>query len=666
MGPSLDDLISLVKQRGTADRFPEKDELHGLLEPFRELPDQESLRLALAATLRKGDRLVARVAAESLAYLGQDAAGPLLVAIAMDERLGTSQRAAAVWAMDRHLPGFRGQLAPEEQLLCISLPVFEMLEDPEADQGFGLKMMLGSYTGMPGAARGAFLTAITQAASERGHRLAGLCMHLLGAEADGERRRRLLDLAAADGTQEAADLLAAFAAKATDEDEAKHARRHLHLLRAKGLRGVARPDLRECRALVTGVDGDACFSVNLIIPRVPTFDIANLLFHLETGLRDGFVLQNLPGRSVDDLVEKIKEGCGTITGFLPMPLAARMVDEALRPTKPSVLRNPELANVIALAEPALAEARKTDFVEPAPPTDVDVTPQEAGGLLGSEGFESWFFETHEGTVKQSLAAFAKPIRSKGKAGYRTFANRLAKATRELRDRLRADDEHHRLQRMLRHQARLLECAGDAQRADLCRKLAVEVERPESVFLANMAARAILDALQESPDDERPSRFVEAREQLRAQLAQEEHGHCKQDVAGLDMAAAAHTEMVILNREAPSAQRVPLAAIESAALALGGAFVDSVVRGRGKQSDRLFADVKAELDRRDLFPGPERARVAEEILSGMANLRDSICTEVCPHRCFENPKGDGRAAFYAEGLPWHESTGRPRRRSRNEA
>src|SRR5450759_427950 len=121
MGISLDDLVALVKERGTADTFPEREEIHGLLEPFRALPDQESVRLALAATLRKGDRLVARVASEALAYLGGESAGPLLVGIAMDESLSTSQRASAVWAMEHHLPAFRDQMAPHEQLSLIHI-----------------------------------------------------------------------------------------------------------------------------------------------------------------------------------------------------------------------------------------------------------------------------------------------------------------------------------------------------------------------------------------------------------------------------------------------------------------------------------------------------------------------------------------------------------------
>jgi hypothetical protein len=38
MGVSLDDLISLVKERGTADTFAEREELRSLLDPFRALP----------------------------------------------------------------------------------------------------------------------------------------------------------------------------------------------------------------------------------------------------------------------------------------------------------------------------------------------------------------------------------------------------------------------------------------------------------------------------------------------------------------------------------------------------------------------------------------------------------------------------------------------------
>ena len=663
MGASLDELVALMKQRGTADGFPERDELHGLLEPFRALPDQESVRLALAATLRKGDRLVARVAAESLAYLAKQAAGPLLVGIFVDETLTVSQRAAAVWAMDRHLPGYREQLDAAEQSVYMNLPVLEMLEDPEADQGFGLNALLSGYTAMAPSARTALVSAIAEAACERGIRIAGLCMHLLGAETDGESRRRLLDFAAADASQEAVDLLATFAAAAEDAAEAKHARRHLHLLRAKGLRGVVRQDLGESRALITGVDGDACFSVNVIIPRVPTFDLANLLFHLESGARDGFVMRNLPGRSVDEVVGKIRDGCGTISAFVPMPLAARIIDECLRVSKPASLATPDVAKAMALVEPALVEARQHAFIEPAAPADATVSAEEVKRLLDGAGFESWFFETAEDTVQNALAALGKPIRSKGKAGAKILAGRLGKATDDLCGRLRADGEHLRLQRMLRHQARLLGCGGDAERASLCRKLAVEVVEPASMFLAHMAVQAIIAALEPQQDDSRAGRFLEARQHLRSRQGHEERGHRKSDVAHLDMAAAAHTEMTICNREAPSAQRVSLAAIEDAAFALGGLLVEELAQQR--EADALLPRVVRVLEERDLFAAKDRERVAEEIVSGGLALYRSVCSERCPHHCFDELRGDGRAAFYADGLPWRapDETPPPSRRNR---
>jgi hypothetical protein len=77
-------------------------------------------------------------------------------------------------------------------------------------------------------------------------------------------------------------------------------------------------------------------------------------------------------------------------------------------------------------------------------------------------------------------------------------------------------------------------------------------------------------------------------------------------------------------------------------------------------------VKNELDERELFPAQERSRIAEEIMAAMASFLDSVCSEGCPHRCFDDPKGDGRAAFYAEGLPWCDPTNGPVRRGRNEA
>ena len=649
MAVSLDDLVALVKERGTPESFPQREELHGLLEPFRALRDQESVRLALAATVRKGDRLVARVACEALAYLGGDAAGSLLIPIAMDASLGTSQRAAAVWALEHQTPSFRERLTADEQIACMSLPVFEMLEDPEADHGFGLQAILGSYREFSPNIRSSFLRAIAELASERKHKLASLCMHLLGAEEDSERRTRLIDLVAADATQEAADLLATFVAKEVDAQEAKLARKHLHILRAKGLRGTIQHDMEAARALVTAVDGDACFAINIIIPRLPTFDFANLLLHYGNGVRDGFVMKNLPSRSVDDLVEKIRKGCGNLAAFVPMPLAARLIDEAVQSAKAKTLLENDVAQAMALAEPALAKARAQVFVEPVAEAQADTTPEEVDGLLDSESFESWFFEARESTVQESRALLDKPIRGKGKTAAKAAATRLASAIQDLCERLRADDEPARLERMLRHQARLFECLGNGERAKLCRKLAVEVKRPGSVFLAQMALRSLLAALEEPPEADRGLRLVEAREHLRGRLARDERDHRKVDVIHLDVSAVVHVELNIRNREAPSARRAPLATIESAALAVGDAFVDNVMGVKGGTGFSLA--VAKVLEEQGLFASEDRATIARETVTSIADFVKGICGEHCPHRCLKDPQGDGRIPYYVDGLPW---------------
>jgi hypothetical protein len=663
MAASLDDLVALVKERGTPDSFPQREEWHGLLEPFRAMSDQESVRLALAATARKGDRLIARVACEALAYLGKDAATSLLIEIAMDVSLGTSQRAAAVWALDHQMPTFGERLTLDEQVACMSLPVFEMLEDPEADNGFGLQAILGSYQEFPPHFRSSFLLAIADLARERKHKCASLCMHLLGAEEDADRRARLIDLVAGDATQEAADLLATFAAKAEVPQDAKLALRHLHDLRAKGLRGVVHQDMEAARALVTGVDGDGCFAINIIIPRLPTFDFANLLLHYGSGLRDGFVMQNLPSRSVDELVEKIRKGCSDLAVFVPMPLVARLVDEAVHSTKTRTLSDPDVAGALALAEPVLAVARAQPYVEPASEQPVETTSEEVDALLGSKSFESWFFEAREYAVQQSLTLLNKPMRAKGKAAVEAAQNRVARATKDLCKRLRADDEPTRLERMLRHQARLFECLGAGERARLCRKLGKEVRQPDSVFLSQMAMRSLLAALDVPADADLGVRLAEAREHLRGRLSRDEQEHRKGDVIHLDVSAVAHVELNTRNRKEPSARRAPLTTIESTALAVGDAYI---AHGLGNHSADLSLAVTKVLAEHDLFPAEARDTAAHETIASIAEFVKAICGETCPHRCLVDPQGDGRIPYYVEGLPWEDPAPSSRRSPKGQA
>jgi hypothetical protein len=162
----------------------------------------------------------------------------------------------------------------------------------------------------------------------------------------------------------------------------------------------------------------------------------------------------------------------------------------------------------------------------------------------------------------------------------------------------------------------------------------------------MALRSLLEA---PPEAERGARLVEAREHLRSRLARDERDHRKVDVILLDIAAVAHVELNIGNREEPSARRAPLTTIETVALAVGDAFVEKVMGAQGGSGFSL--GVAKVLDQHDLFPSEDRTTIARETVTGIADFVKGFCGEHCPHRCLQDPKGDGRIPYFADGLPW---------------
>lgn len=660
--PRLDDLLGLVRDLGTEDRFPEQEELYGLLEPFRAIGDQESMRLALAAAVRKSERLRARVAAQALAYLAGDDAGPLLVGIVMDEALPLPRRAAAAWSIGSLLPEFAAQLAPDEQFACASVPMLEMLDDPEADNGFGLEAFLGSYQAFPAENRLDFVEKIVDFARAHGRPMATLCLHLLNSETDSARRRRLLDLAAADGTKEAADLLAAFVHGRATAEEKREATRLLDGLAARGIYGEVRSDFENARAFLTGVDGDACLSFTLLVPRTPTFDVVSLLLHLSTGIRDGFVLRNIPLRDADELVERVRQESDNLATFVPLPLAARIAEEALALAPTATLKKPEIAEALAVARPVFSRARRQRFGE----TKLeDVTPpgmltqEEIKRLLDSNGFEYWFFEAGEAALRPSLAVLKKPVR--GSAANMTLKRRLQKEALQVCARFIADGEPERLGRMLIHQARLLDCVGDQERAHLCRRAAIDVKRPASTFLLHMAIRSLVRGLETPELGENMSRFIDARLHLRDRARARNRSLSKEDIIRLDLSAAAFVTLNTINREAPSARRAPLNLIESAASDVGTAMADVFLSGpRGKLPRDLNDRLEAILTSHALFSPAQRAAAARAAIDSVGEFVGEICGH-CPHSCFTRPDDDGRLVYYADEPPWLvvDNTGLPR-------
>jgi hypothetical protein len=654
--PRLDELLALVRDLGTEENFPEQDELYGLLEPFRAVADQESMRLALAAAVRKSERLRARVAAQALAYLGGDEAGPLLVGIVADEALPLPRRAAAAWSIGSLLPEFSATLAPDEQFACASVPMLEMLDDPEADNGFGLEAFLGSYQAFAPENRVDFVEKIIEFARAHERPMATLCMHLFNSEDDPGRRRRLLELAASDETKEAADLIATFAQKSGRGAEAKEARRLLDQLSAKGLRGEVQADFEAARAFLTGVDGDACLSFTLLIPRSPTFDVVSLLLHLSTGIRDGFVLRNIPHRDADELVERVRQESDNLATFVPLPLAARIAEEALALAAPETLHKPEIAEAIATTRPVFERARAQPWRDPEPlaPAEAILSQEDIRGLLDSNGFEYWFFEAGEAALRPSLTALRKPVRAK--EPNLTLKRRLEKEALRVCARFIADGEPERLGRMLLHQARLLDCVADPARARLCRQAAVDVKRPGSSFLLHMAIRSLLRGLETPELGENMSRFLDARLHLRDRARARVQSPGKEDVIRLDLAAAAFVTLNTINREAPSARRAPLNLVETAATDMGAKMATTLLtRRQGETPDRLFAEMKAILDGHALFPAGEREAAALATIESLVEFVDEICGH-CPHSCLDRAQDDGRSVYYADEPPWQVAEG----------
>jgi hypothetical protein len=654
--PTVDDLLRLIRDRGTPDRFPDIEELDSLLDPFRTIRDQEGLCLALVATIRKGDRLVARVAAEALARLGGAGAVSSLVAIATDEKASLQPRAAAAWSLSRLVTDPGTGLSQEETLICATLPVLEMVSDPEADGGFGLESLLDSYTAFSAQDRLPFVRMLAELARREGKGIAAICLHLLKAEKAPEARRALIDMMVDEGSQEAADLLATFAATAATAEEAKQARRHLHVLRTRGIRGVVRSDLEGARAFVTGVDGDACLAVNIIIPRAPTFDFANFLLHLGSGIRDAFVRRNLSRGSLEELLENISSKFD-VSAFIPMPLAARMVDEALALARPEALAEPDIAEAIALTRPALDVARRPPLPNPPTGDDADVPLERIKALLESPGFETWFFEAGEATVRPAVEAMRKPGRGKsGRLSPATYRKRLIGETAHLCERLIATGEPIRLERMLRFQGHVLACAEDHERATMCRKLAREVLSPGSSFLLCMATASLLRAL-EAPEEPSGDVFLDVRAKLRARLLATEARRPKErrkaDVAELDLATAAFLSLNAINREAPSSHRASLTRVENVALVAGKLMAEAFTHNSGgsTKAPEIHRAIVASMKENDLFGPSKRHGLAVELIRALTEFVDELCTDRCPHGCLDAARDDGRLLFHSRNLPW---------------
>jgi hypothetical protein len=655
--PTLSALLELVSSRSTEDRFPHRDELHGLLDPFRALTDQETTRLALAAAIRKSGRIGAQVAAESLAYLARHDSLSLLLGIIEDEILPLYQRAGAAVALSMLCDEIPNLASENEKTLCAILSMADILATSEGDNGRGFKVIADTYLAGSDEARFHFVDALNDLAGQHQLDVAPALMFLVSVEANERNRHHLLERIAAGRSQRAANLLATFAKKTEKPGDAKIARKHLHFLRSRGIEGQVEIEFENARAYSTGVDGDACFALNVVVPRAPTFNFVQLIFHATSGIRDCFVQSNLSARSIESIQEEIRDNVGSLWAELPLNVAIQIIKD-LGFDREKVRDKAEFDAVSRLIAPLLAGATK---VSPEPEVSPgSMTSGEITRILEHEGFEYWFFEASEATIKPSIEALKTKPESK-----KSLLAEVAKVQK----RLTQTNEPHRLSAMLRHQSLVLAHADRASQplAELCRRASHEVQTPKSKFIEALILRSLLMALQHDDEDlaiHDAERWSEARDHLRGSRGNIESPR-KSDMAALDLSACVHVAINSINRRLPSSERVSLTAIESAALDIGRLLSDRYGRDPNYDLDLLDSEIATALASHKLFAPSKNTTDAQFIASEVQIFLDAQCFGTCAHACLEDADGDARAAYHAKEFPWLIPAGQLRSKYRGD-
>lgn len=659
MTDTLDDLLTLIRDRSTEDCRLNREELHGLLDGFGDVADREAALAALAAMARKGTIRQARVTAEALAYLGKRASVAPLLTLAEDTSIEVQRRAAAASALLTVGSVADDLVTAEERFICTGLYVLDLLSEAE-DRGAALDVVVQCYLELPEQGRLGFIDAVAGLAAGNNIRIALVLMHLVGLETDSRRRHKLLDRAAAERTQEAANLLAAFAQKTKSKDDAKAARKHLHLLKTRGIEGRVAPEFGSARAFVSGCDGDACFTMTLVVPRPPVFDLAHVVVHLSSGVRDGFVEKGVPDLGVQNLTERIRKEIEAPWTEMPLAELARILKDVPRR---GAKEDEESRAVWTLMEPVLASVAT---IPPEASNPGELSAEDTRAMLNAPAFRYWFFEADEDLLRPSVdGMFGTVEDASGELTSDAITARLQVEVSAARERAIKAGEPERLHKMLRHQARVLERMGEAERARAanCRAASQDVLTPTSVFLSVMIERSIAMAIERhlDPDgDPDMQRWEEAREHLRGRLGEPARAPRKHDMAVLDVSAAAHAALNRINRRAPSIERAPLNVIEKAALDIGRQATARVMKEPDVDLELDSEAVEKILERHALFAPADRQENAEVVCDEVEDFIGELCFADCAQACFDDPDGDARVAYFAEEPPWDVEVGQVRR------
>jgi hypothetical protein len=635
--------------------FPQKDQFHAALLPWKDRLDENAL-FVLTAALRKSDRRRARLVSEALGWLAGSPAGSLLVPVMLDLDAPLHQRAAAAAAIQEYAPETTHTLTVDERGVLLELPVREMVTDA-SDDSFAAEAIRSAYRATPASDRGGFSQALVHLAGSDPNRVVVVLGHMLAVEDDVDRRRDLIALMGANPSQEAADFLAGLAASTRNQDEASITRRLLEALRTQGYSGEVRPLWRESTCFATGSDGDSCFALTFVIPRPPAFTLAHFLISLVDGVRDALVHAPASKREADEFVAREREMMTPLSGDLPVEIGVSILQEAADRTSPSRLEEePDIAAAFRSMQSLVAGARLAPETLPKPKRIPANTLRQ---LLLSPGFEYWYLEPNEEVMRPALAAISRPSRAKTSRGLESeISRRLDKVMPALLERMVATGESERLGRMLRHQTRILRAAGDAKRAKLCLQLAANLDCGDAEFLIHLAMRSLAVAAESAATDQRqpPESEQEGRDSLLHRIEEAATRITLREVAELDLATEIYQAINEANRAAPSARRSSLAAIEHAALAFARHFLDWLaLRSDTDPSERdvveLVGRLRALLAEKGVVDPAYRLNAAGESAAMALNFVEHHCHGDCPHRCLDLGDQDGRLLFYSQPPLW---------------
>jgi hypothetical protein len=253
---------------------------------------------------------------------------------------------------------------------------------------------------------------------------------------------------------------------------------------------------------------------------------------------------------------------------------------------------------------------------------------------------------------------SQPARALSGAGLRKeMARRLDRVMPALVENMLATGEAERLERMLRHQARVLRAGGDRKRAEVCLAAGAAIKAGDAEFMVHLAMRSLVVAAEARDARPAPGGSQEGRESLLRRIEDAATRITLREVAELDLATELYQAINAANRAAPSARRSSLTAIEHAALAFAR-FVLGWIEKRPAEAEPSKADVvelvtglRGLLVERDAVDASYRLDAAGESAAAALNFIERHCRGDCPHRCLDRRDEDGRLLFFSQPPLW---------------